>query len=61
MTQRSVHICEDHQIVVEGIEQILSESECYTVSSTSKSIEECRTYLSHKPADILVLVLAIHK
>ena len=59
MKNKSVHICEDHQIVVEGIEHILAESERYAVRDTSKSIEECRTCLSRQPVDILVLDLQL--
>ncbi len=59
MSQQSVHICEDHQIVVEGIERILTESDRYVLHGASKTAEDCRAHLEKHPPDILILDLQL--
>lgn len=55
MDTHSVHICEDHKIVVEGVQSILNESGKYSLDGFSSTGEECRKALEKHQPEILIL------
>lgn len=55
----SVHICEDHQIAIEGVKSILAGSERFDLQRVSQSAESCREALQINEPDILILDLEL--
>jgi DNA-binding NarL/FixJ family response regulator len=53
----SVHITDDHKILVEGLKLLLNESKTITVTGVSYTLEECRKALLYQTPDILLLDL----
>jgi len=53
----TVHITDDHKILVEGLRILINESENITVSEVSYSLKECRAALALQTPDVLLLDL----
>jgi len=53
----TVHITDDHKILVEGLQILINESENITVTGVSYCLEACRKTLSQQPPDVLLLDL----
>ncbi len=53
----TVHITDDHKMLVEGLCSSINESGTATVSGTSHSLAECRNALAFETPDVLLLDL----
>jgi DNA-binding NarL/FixJ family response regulator len=53
----SVHITDDHKILVEGLKILISESKNISVTGVSYSLEECRKALAFQTPEVLLLDL----
>jgi DNA-binding NarL/FixJ family response regulator len=57
MINISVHITDDHKILVEGLRFLINESAYITVIGVSYNLEECRKTLALQSPDVLLLDL----
>jgi DNA-binding NarL/FixJ family response regulator len=55
----SVHITDDHKILVEGLRRLINESKNITIIGVSHTLEECRKALTRQTPDILLLDLSL--
>jgi len=53
----TVHITDDHKVLVEGLKILINESENISVIGVSHSLEECRKALLYQTPDVLLLDL----
>jgi DNA-binding NarL/FixJ family response regulator len=53
----TVHITDDHKVLVEGLRMLINESEDIRVAGVSHSLEECRKALTLQTTDVLLLDL----
>ena len=53
----TVHITDDHKVLVEGLKLLVSESKDIRVTGESYSLNECRKALVHQTPDVLLLDL----
>jgi DNA-binding NarL/FixJ family response regulator len=53
----TVHITDDHKILVEGLQLLIKETENITVTGVSYSLNECRAELAFQTPDVLLLDL----
>ncbi|MDR1553217.1 MAG: response regulator transcription factor [Prevotellaceae bacterium] len=51
----TVHITDDHKMLVEGLTLSINESDIATVIGTSSTLSECRTALASQNPDVLLL------
>jgi DNA-binding NarL/FixJ family response regulator len=53
----TVHITDDHRVLVEGLKILINESEIISVIGVSHTLEECRKALLYQSPDVLLLDL----
>jgi DNA-binding NarL/FixJ family response regulator len=51
----TVHITDDHKVLVEGLKILIEESKTITVTGVSYSLKECRQVLEFRKPDVLLL------
>ena len=53
----TIHITDDHKILVEGLKLLISESKDIQISGVSYNLEQCRKALTQENPDVLLLDL----
>lgn len=61
MTPKKVVICEDHEIVVDGIEMLLANSLQYTIVGHARKETDLQQLIAEKNPDIVLLDLNLGK
>ena len=61
MTPKKVVICEDHEIVVDGIERLLANSPQYTIAGHARKETELQQLIADKNPDIVLLDINLGK
>ena len=55
----TVHITDDHKVLVEGLKMLIHESKNISVIGVSHTLEECRKALLYQSPDVLLLDLSL--